>query len=94
MAHVLVRITVEDVAKWKSVFEEAASIRKKFGSMGVQALGNVDKPNEVLILGEYADVAQARQLFQSQELREAMQRAGVKGPPELTFMNEVVNLPA
>ncbi len=94
MVYVLVRLTVEDLAKWKSVFEEAGNLRKNFGSMGVRAYSKADNPNEVVILGEYADKDKAMQMFQSQEFRDATQRAGVKGPPEVTFMNEVVNLPA
>lgn len=94
MIHVLVRFTVEDLAKWKSVFEEAAALRKNFGSMGVRAFSKADSPNEVTILGEYADKEKAMQMFQSQEFREATARAGVKGPPEVTFLNEVVKLSA
>lgn len=94
MIHVLVRFTVEDLANWKSVFEEAAGLRKNFGSMGVRGFSKADSPNEVVILGEYADKEKAMQMFQSQEFREATARAGVKGPPEVTFLNEVVSLPA
>ncbi len=94
MTYVLVRFTVEDLGKWKAVFEEAAGLRKNFGSMGVRGFSKADNPNEVVILGEYADKGKAMQLFQSQEFREATQRAGVKGPPDVTFLDEVVNLPA
>lgn len=94
MIYVLVRFTVEDVAKWKQVFEEAASLRKNFGSMGVRAFSKAGSPNEVVILGNYSDKEKAMQMFQSQEFREATQRAGVKSPPDVTFLDEVVNLPA
>jgi quinol monooxygenase YgiN len=94
MTHVLIRFTVEDLAKWKPVFEEAAALRKSFGSLGVRAFSKADSPNEVTILAEYEDRAKAQQMFQSQEFREATQRAGVKGPPEVIFLDEVVNLPA
>ena len=94
MIYVLVGFTVEDLAKWKPVFEEAAGLRKNYGSTGVRAFSKADNPNEVVILGEYADQEKAMQMFQSQEFREATQRAGVKGPPEVTFLDEVVNLPA
>jgi quinol monooxygenase YgiN len=94
MTYVLVRLTVEDLAKWKPVFEEAGTLRKKFGSMGVRAFSKADNPNEVVILGEYADKEKAMEMFQSQEFREATARAGVKGPPEVSFLDEVVNLPA
>jgi quinol monooxygenase YgiN len=94
MTFVLVRFTVEDLVKWKAAFEGAADLRKNFGSMGVRAFSKADDPNEVVILGEYADKAKAMQLFQSQEFREATARAGVKSPPEVSFLDEVVNLPA
>jgi quinol monooxygenase YgiN len=94
MTYVLVRFTVEDLAKWKSVFEEASTLRKNFGSMGVRAFSKAESPNDVVILGEYADKEKAMQMFQSQEFREATQRGGVKGPPEVTFLDEVVNLAA
>ncbi len=94
MTHVLVRFTVEDLAKWKPVFEEAAALRKSFGSLGVRAFSKADSPNEVAILAEYEDRAKAQQMFQSQEFREATKRAGVTGAPEVTFLDEVVNLPA
>jgi len=93
MTYVLVRFTVEDLAKWKPVFEEAAALRKSFGSMGVHAFSKADSPNEITILGKYEDRGKAQQMFQSQEFREATQRGGVKGPPEVSFMDEVVNLP-
>ena len=94
MTYVLLRLTVEDLAKWKVVFEEAASLRKNASSMGVHAFSKAGSPSEVVILGEYADKEKAMQMFQSQELRDTMQRAGVKGPPEITYLDEIVNLPA
>ena len=94
MTYVLVRFTVEDLAKWKPVFEEAAALRKRFGSMGVRAFSKVGSPNEVLILGQYEDREKAGQLFQSEEFRAATKRAGVMGPPEVTFLDEVLDLAA
>ena len=94
MIYVLLRFTVEDLAKWKPVFEEAGALRRSFGSIGIHAYNKTDNPNEVVILGKFEDGEKARQLYQSQELRDIMQRAGIKGPPEITFLNEVVSLPA
>ena len=94
MAYVLVRFTVEDLSKWKPVFEEAAALRKSFGSMGVRAFSKAGSLNEVVILGEYEDRAKASEMFQSQEFRDATKRAGVMGPPEVSFLDEVLDLPA
>ena len=93
MTFVLVRFSVEDFEKWKSVFEETASLRKASGSKGVRAFTKVDSPNEVTILAEYSDLETARQFFQSPELRAAQQSAGLKAPPELTFLDEKFSLP-
>ena len=94
MVHVLVRFTVEDVETWKGVFTEAATLRKNYGSKGVRAYSQVDKPNEIVIVGEYEDVEKARQLFQSQEFRDATKLAGVQGPPEVTILKELLQLAA
>jgi heme-degrading monooxygenase HmoA len=94
MLHVTVRVTFEDYEKWKAVFDEAGSLRKAYGSKGVRVFRNMDKPNEVLIFGEYEDLEKVRQLFQSQEFREATKRAGVSGPPEVSFLEQVDELPA
>jgi len=94
MTYVVVRFTVEDLAKWKTVFEEAARLRKSFGSMGVRGFSKADSPNEVMILAEYESREKAQQMFQSEEFREATARAVVKGPPEVSFLEEVGNLPA
>ncbi|MGQ0569133.1 MAG: antibiotic biosynthesis monooxygenase [Armatimonadota bacterium] len=88
MPYTLVRATVEDFAKFKPVFDEAATLRRAHGSKGVRVVRNVDKPNDVVLLAEYDDLGQARQLFQSQEFHEATKRAGVSGPPDVSFLDE------
>jgi uncharacterized protein (DUF1330 family) len=94
MSYVVVRLTVEDAEKWKAGFQQAAPLRKSYGSKGARAFINADNPNEVLVLGEYEDAAKAREMFQSQEFRDATKRAGVIGKPEVVHLNEALQLPA
>jgi heme-degrading monooxygenase HmoA len=94
MLHSIIQIDFEDYEKWKTVFDEAASLRKSYGSMGVRVFRRVDDSNKAVILGEYEDLDRARQLFQSQEFRDAIQEAGVIGKPEVTFLHEVDQLEA
>jgi hypothetical protein len=89
MPHVLVHVTVKDQATWKKGFEQAGPFRKSFGSMGVTAYAKADDPNEIFIVGEYQDLDKARQMFQSQEFRDATQAAGLTKPAEVTFLAEV-----
>ena len=94
MLHVMVRVNFEDYEKWKPVFDEAGSLRRAYGSRGVRFFRNKEKANEALIFGEYEDLEKVRQLFQSPEFRETAKRAGLSGPPEVIFLEQVDQLPA
>lgn len=94
MTYVMIKMSVEDLAKWKMVFEEAGAVRKKYGSVEAHAFSKADSSNEVVVLAQFADRDKAKEMYQSQELRDIMQRAGVKGPPEITYLDEVVKLAA
>jgi quinol monooxygenase YgiN len=93
MTYVLVRVTFEEFEIWKAGFTAASSLRQEYGSQGVTAFRSPDKPNQVTILGAYEDLARAQQLFQSQEFRDATKRAGVTSPPEVSFVEQVLQLP-
>jgi hypothetical protein len=88
MPYIIIRHKVEDYAKWKSVFDEHGATRKDFGSKGGYVFRSADDPNEVVILLEVDDLNKVRQFIQSQDLRETMQRAGVKGPPDIYYLEE------
>lgn len=62
--------------------------------MGVRAFSKTDNPNEVVILGSSREEKAIQLLFQSQEFREATARAGVKVPPEVSYLDEVADLAA
>jgi len=47
---------------------------------------------EIFVLGKYKDLDQAREMFQSQEFRDATQKAGVVGAPEVTYLDNVAKL--
>jgi uncharacterized protein (DUF1330 family) len=92
MIYALVQFTVEDIAKWKPVFEEAASLRKTYGSISAQAFSKADSKNEISVLLRFESREKAGQMFQSTEFREITKRGGMVAPPEVTFLNEVITL--
>ena len=94
MTYLLVRHKVEDYAKWKPVFDEHGAARKAGGSKGARVFRSVDNPSEQVIITEWPTLEQARAFAQSPDLREAMQRAGVLGKPEVLFLDEVDRQPA
>ncbi len=89
MPSVLVRHKVEDYDKWRAVFYQHGSTREASGSQGARILRNAKDPNELVIMLEWDDLERARQFFQSEELRQRMQRAGVIGQPVVEFLEDV-----
>ena len=83
MPYFLVRHKVTDFAKWKPVFDEHGTTRQASGSKGGLLLRSADDPNEVVLLLEWDDLDRARQFAGSDDLRQAMQRAGVADQPDL-----------
>lgn len=89
MPYILVRHTVEDFAKWKSVYDEHASMRAEHGAKQGQAFRNSEKDNEVIVLIEWDSLENARKFAESDEIKQAMQKGGVTGQPEIFYLNEV-----
>ena len=88
MPYVMFHSKVEDYAKWKAVFDGNVNMRKEAGSKGGYLFQGADNPNELVIFLEWDDLDKARRFTASDELREAMQKAGVAGPPTIVFLNE------
>lgn len=93
MSHILLRLTLEDYARWKPVFDEYSNLRKDYGSGGGQLLRNTGNPNEVVIFFDWPDHEKGRQYFQSDDVLRAMKQAGVSGR-DLYFLEEVEKLSA
>ena len=87
MPYILIRHKVKDYTKWKPVFDEHGATRKASGSKGGYLLRNVDDANEVVIFMEMDDLEKARQLVQSEDLRQAMERSGVADQPDIYFLD-------
>jgi len=89
--YVIVKYKVADYARWKPIFDADGANRQAGGSKGGQLFRSADDPNEVVMLFEW-DLEQARQFSQSEELRAKMQEAGVLGPPDFYFLEEIEQL--
>jgi hypothetical protein len=94
MVYALVRVTFQDFETWKAAFTAAGELRQEHTSKGVRVFRSPDNPNQVLILGEYEELSRAQDLFKTDRFREALKRAGVTAPPEVTYLDEVLKLPA
>jgi quinol monooxygenase YgiN len=89
MAYGIYRFTMEDYDHWKAVFDEDAANRQQATSQGGYVFRNRAKPNELVVLIDYADEAAMETFNSSPELREAMGRSGIIGPPDIAFLDLV-----
>jgi hypothetical protein len=48
----------------------------------------VEKPNQITVILRADDLKRAKEFGESADLRQAMQAAGVVGPPDVRFLNE------
>ena len=87
MTHLLVRHNVADFAKWKPVYDAHLAARQKAGLREKNLLRSINNPNEVVLLFEAEDLTRAQAFSESPDLREAMQKAGVVGKPEILFLS-------
>ena len=89
MAYLLAKATVEDFEAWKSSFDSNDPFRTEHGQQGYQTFQSVDDPNEVVVLFDWIDGEDPRAFFGSEEMRERMTDAGVKGMPEMSTVSLV-----
>ena len=91
MATMFARHGVLDFAKWKQVYDDFATYRKANGVTGAAIFRDSEDPNKLTIIHHFNSMDAATAFADSDELRAAMQQAGVTGPPEIWFSEQVEN---
>ena len=89
MASVFVRTRIADYGKWKPIFDEHEATREKSGFKGHSLHRDADDPNVIVIAFRVGDINKAKEFAASDDLRETMTRAGVEGPPEMWFCEDI-----
>ncbi|OAI16768.1 MULTISPECIES: antibiotic biosynthesis monooxygenase [Methylomonas] len=88
MPYVLIIHEVEAYPAWKTVFDQAADIRKNAGELRYQLLRQADDANRVVHFSEWSSLDSARRFFESAELVAIRRQAGVKAP-EFLYLEEI-----
>jgi quinol monooxygenase YgiN len=89
MMHVLVRHKVSDFNRWKEAFDSHLATRKRAGETGFRLFHSADDPREVVLLLDWRSAEEARKFMTSEELRSAMEKAGVVGSPEVHYLEDI-----
>ncbi len=85
MATLIAEHRVEDYARWRPVYEEHEEVRQKFRIANSRVYTDPADPNMVAVIME-GSTEDLEAFTAAPELKEAMQDAGVAGPPKFTFM--------
>jgi quinol monooxygenase YgiN len=78
--YVLIIHEVADYVEWKKVFDNATTIRKNAGEISFQVLKYENQPNKIVHYSQWTSIENAKQFFESKELIEIREKAGVKSP--------------
>lgn len=89
MTHLLIKHKVKDYASWKDVFDNFMDFRKSSGEKSFQILHSDQSPNDLTLIFKWDNTNNAKTFLSSDELKSAMQNAGVAEEPEIVFLNEV-----
>ncbi len=88
MVRLFVRHNVSDYGAWRKVYDEFDDDRGAMGVRGHAVFQSVDDPNDVTVWHDFDSVDETRPFVESEDLRSAMQRAGVQGEPQIWFANQ------
>jgi len=88
MASMMVQHTVRDYKTWKKEYDGNSAFRKSSGELSDQIYRDASDANKLTLMFKWNSIANAEKFAHSPELRAAMEKAGVMGPPTVTFLNE------
>ena len=88
MAMAVILHRVKDYDAWRRVYDEVEPMQKAGGVIAESVYQSQAHPNNVLVLHSFKTMAEAQAFFESQDIRSAMQRAGVEGVPRIEFFEE------
>lgn len=84
--YMIIRHTARDFSEWKTGYEAHKPSREAAGLTEKHLLQDANNPNVVTLIFEAEDLQRAEAFCQSDDLREAMQRVGVVGKPDIHFL--------
>lgn len=83
MALIIAETTVADYSQWRAFFDSHPQARNAAGISNPRIFRNADNGNHIVIIGDVADAAKARQALESPEYRAQMKESGNTAPAKI-----------
>ena len=74
---------VNDYAAWRKAYNDFDPTRRKLGVTAQAVYRSIDNPNDVTVTHDFRSAEKAKAFAASTELKTAMEKAGVKGTPQI-----------
>jgi hypothetical protein len=88
MARLFVRHDVTDYKAWRRAYDDFDAERRSLGVTGHAVFQSADDPNDVTVWHDFSTLEDARRFSSSPRLNEVMGKGGVKGAPQIWFVNQ------
>jgi hypothetical protein len=88
MTKMFVRHQVNDYGVWRKAYDDFGAKRNQLGVTGAAVFRAADDANDITVTHDFESLEAAQAFAGSDELRSAMDQAGVAGPPTIWFANE------
>jgi quinol monooxygenase YgiN len=89
MTYLTVQHKVKDYNAWKKTFDNFEDTRRSGGERSYRIMRTEDDPNNLYVMFEWDSPENARSFFQSPELKDAMERAGVVDKPKINYFSQL-----
>ena len=83
MALMIIHHKVKDYNAWRPVYDAHENSRSSAGITNARVFRRAEDPNDLVILADVSDATKARSWMTSEDLKSAMQKAGVIGAPSI-----------
>jgi hypothetical protein len=80
-----IRHEVADYASWRKAYNAFDGERRKLGVTGQAVYQSVDNANDVTVTHDFKTAEKAKAFASSADLKTTMEKAGVKGSPQVWF---------
>ena len=86
-SYVRVRSKVRKLEAWKKTYDAHLSVRQEYGLAEEHLLRGAEDPNDVVLLFKASSLDRAKAFLTNSSVREAIEKSGVVGKPDVAFLN-------
>lgn len=85
---VQIRHKVKDYAAWREVYDAHEGARSEAGAKKAHVYQSTSDPNDVTVSVRFKDIESAKKFIESADLKATMEKAGVTGDPQITYLTD------